>query len=64
MKTLEQKLTMTGREVKIRFADTGYVITLEGTDGRGTYTNWCGVVTSLPEVFTILERVNAMEKSE
>lgn len=64
MKTVEQKMVMVRPEVEITFVDNGYVIALQGTDSRGTYAKWCGVVASLPEVFTILERVNVMEKVE
>lgn len=64
MKTLEQKLTMIRGPISVTFADTGYVIFAEGNNSRGEFTNWRGVVTSLPEVFNILERVNLMEKVE
>lgn len=64
MKTLEQKLAIIRGPISVTFADTGYVIFAEGNNSRGEFTNWRGVVTSLPEVFTILERINVMEKVE
>lgn len=64
MKTLDQKLFMTRPEVVVTFADSGYVIFVEGNTSRGEFSSWRGVVTSLSEVFSILERINVMEKCQ
>jgi hypothetical protein len=64
MKTLEQKMVMARSQVTITFADTGYLIFVEGNNSRGDFVSWRGVVTSLPEVFNVLERINIMEKVE
>lgn len=64
MKTIDQKLFMTRRDVVVTFADIGYIIFVEGSDSRGEFSNWRGVVTSLSEVFSILEQIDRMEKAK
>lgn len=64
MKTLEEKMVMARSQVTITFADNGYLIFVEGNSSRGDFVSWRGVVSSMPEVYSILDRINVMEKVE
>lgn len=62
MKTINQKLAVVNPEIRIIYTDSGYFVQVEGKNIRGDYAKWSGVVATLPEVYTMLDLINTMEK--